>query len=108
VLGCYDIFGTPVDEVAVQCRDYYYFWTEVLTGDPGLIPGSGTFCGSGASRFRQYFCKYSSAESRRKNFNAGARRRCTQNTQIASGLQLCLLLNFDKPRLEIKRVAHGR
>ena len=25
----------------------------------------------------------------------------------ATGLQLCLLLNFGKPRLEIKRVAHG-
>ena len=25
----------------------------------------------------------------------------------ATGLQLCLLLNFGRPRLEIKRVAHG-
>jgi hypothetical protein len=25
----------------------------------------------------------------------------------ATGLRLCLLLNFGKPRLEIKRVAHG-
>jgi hypothetical protein len=25
----------------------------------------------------------------------------------ATGLRLCLLLNFGRPRLEIKRVAHG-
>jgi hypothetical protein len=25
----------------------------------------------------------------------------------ATGLQLCLLLDFGKPRLEIERVAHG-
>ena len=28
------------------------------------------------------------------------------NYPKATGLQLCLLLNFGKPRLEIKRVAH--
>jgi hypothetical protein len=32
---------------------------------------------------------------------------CT-NYLKAIGLQLCLLLVFGKPRLEIKRVAHGR
>jgi len=32
---------------------------------------------------------------------------CT-NYLKATGLQLCLLLNFSKPHLEIKRVAHGR
>jgi GxxExxY protein len=26
----------------------------------------------------------------------------------ATGLRLCLLLNFGRPRLEIKRVAHGQ
>ena len=31
---------------------------------------------------------------------------CT-NYPKATGLQLCPLLNFGKPRLEIKRVAHG-
>ena len=31
---------------------------------------------------------------------------CT-NCLKATGLQLYLLLNFSKPRLEIKRVAHG-
>ena len=31
---------------------------------------------------------------------------CT-NYLKATGLQLCLLRNFGKPRLEIKRVAHG-
>ena len=34
------------------------------------------------------------------------RMQCT-NCLKATGLQLCLLLNFGKPRLEIKRVAHG-
>jgi hypothetical protein len=31
---------------------------------------------------------------------------CTNNLK-ATGLQLCLLLNFGKPRMEIKRVVHG-
>jgi GxxExxY protein len=31
---------------------------------------------------------------------------CT-NYLNATGLRLCLLLNFGKPRLEIKRVVHG-
>jgi GxxExxY protein len=31
---------------------------------------------------------------------------CT-NYLKATGLRLCLLLNFGKPRLEIKRVVHG-
>jgi hypothetical protein len=31
---------------------------------------------------------------------------CT-NCLKATGLRLCLLLNYSKPRLEIKRVAHG-
>jgi GxxExxY protein len=34
------------------------------------------------------------------------RMQCT-NYLKASGLRLCLLLNFSKPRLEIKRVVHG-
>jgi GxxExxY protein len=34
------------------------------------------------------------------------RAQCT-NYLKATGLHLCLLLNFGKPRLEIKRVAHG-
>ena len=34
------------------------------------------------------------------------RMQCT-NYLKATGRQLCLLLNFGKPRLEIKRVAHG-
>ena len=34
------------------------------------------------------------------------RMQCT-NYLKATGLQLCLLLNFGKPRLEIKRVVHG-
>ena len=34
------------------------------------------------------------------------RMQCT-NYLKATGLQLCLLLNFGKPRLEINRVAHG-
>lgn len=34
------------------------------------------------------------------------RMQCT-NYLKASGRPLCLLLNFGKPRLEIKRVAHG-
>jgi GxxExxY protein len=34
------------------------------------------------------------------------RMQCT-NCLKATGLQLCLLLNLGKPRLEIKRVAHG-
>jgi GxxExxY protein len=35
----------------------------------------------------------------------GHRMQCT-NYLKATGLQLCLLLNFGKPRLEIKRVVH--
>ena len=34
------------------------------------------------------------------------RMQCT-NYLKATGLQLCVLLNFGKPRLEIKRVVHG-
>ena len=34
------------------------------------------------------------------------RMQCT-NYLKATGLHLCLLLNFGKPRLEIKRVVHG-
>jgi GxxExxY protein len=34
------------------------------------------------------------------------RMQCT-NYLKAAGLRLCLLLNFGKPRLEIKRVVHG-
>ena len=34
------------------------------------------------------------------------RMQCT-NYLKATSLQLCLLLNFGKPRLEIKRVVHG-
>jgi hypothetical protein len=34
------------------------------------------------------------------------RMRCTDYLKT-TGLQLCLLLNFRKPRLEIKRAAHG-
>jgi len=34
------------------------------------------------------------------------RMQCTSYLQ-ATGLQLCRLLDFDKPRLEIKRVANG-
>jgi GxxExxY protein len=34
------------------------------------------------------------------------RMQCT-NYLKATGLRLCLLLNFGKPRLEIKRVVHG-
>jgi len=34
------------------------------------------------------------------------RRQCT-NYLKATGLHLCLLLNFGRPRLEIKRVVHG-
>ena len=34
------------------------------------------------------------------------RMQCTNNLK-ATGLRLCLLLNFGKSRLEIKRVAHG-
>jgi hypothetical protein len=34
------------------------------------------------------------------------RMQCT-NYLKAAGLQLCLLLDFGKPRLEINRVAHG-
>ena len=34
------------------------------------------------------------------------RMQCT-NYLKATGLRLCLLLNFGKPRLEIKRVIHG-
>jgi hypothetical protein len=34
------------------------------------------------------------------------RMQCT-NCHKASGLQLCLLLDFGKPRLEIKGVVHG-
>jgi len=34
------------------------------------------------------------------------RMQCT-NYLKATGLQLCLLLNFGNPRLEIKRLAHG-
>ena len=34
------------------------------------------------------------------------RMQCT-NYLKATGLQLCLLLNFGKPRLEIKRMVHG-
>jgi PD-(D/E)XK nuclease superfamily len=37
---------------------------------------------------------------------SGRRMQCT-NYLTATGLQLCLLLDFGKPRLEIKRVAHG-
>ena len=36
----------------------------------------------------------------------GGRMQCTDYLK-ATGLQLCLLLNFGKPRLEIKRIAHG-
>ena len=36
-----------------------------------------------------------------------AHRMQCSNCLKATGLQLCLLLNFGKPRLEIKRVVHG-
>jgi GxxExxY protein len=39
-------------------------------------------------------------------WNEGHRAQCV-NYLKASGLQLCLLLNFGKSRLEIKRVANG-
>jgi GxxExxY protein len=35
-----------------------------------------------------------------------ASKQCT-NYLKATGLRLCLLLNFGKPRLEIRRVVHG-
>ena len=41
-----------------------------------------------------------------KALNDMHRMQCT-NYFNATGLQLCLLLNFGKPRLEIKRVVHG-
>ena len=41
-----------------------------------------------------------------KTLDDAHRAQCT-NYLKATGLQLCLLLNFGKPRLEIKRVAHG-
>jgi hypothetical protein len=34
------------------------------------------------------------------------RMQCT-NYLKATSRELCLLLNFDKPRMEIKRLAHG-
>jgi GxxExxY protein len=40
-----------------------------------------------------------------KELNDTHRMQCT-NYLKATGLQLCLLLNFSKPRLEIKRVVH--
>jgi GxxExxY protein len=41
-----------------------------------------------------------------KELNGVHRMQCT-NYLKATGLQLCLLLNFAKPRLEIKRVVRG-
>ena len=41
-----------------------------------------------------------------KHSTTGIRMQCT-NYLKAFGLQLCLLLDFGEPRLEIKRVAYG-
>ena len=41
-----------------------------------------------------------------KALDGAHRMQCT-NYLKASGLRLCLLLNFGKPRLEIRRVVHG-
>jgi hypothetical protein len=89
-------------------------------------PSIATLRASAASLDGQYFRSHLAAVSQSKNFSADAGRRCTQNTQItvthikalddayrmhcindqtATGLQLCMLLKFAKPRLEIKRMA---
>ena len=41
-----------------------------------------------------------------KELDDAHRMQCT-NYLKATGLRLCLLLNFDNPRLEIKRVVNG-
>ena len=41
-----------------------------------------------------------------KSLDEAHRMQCV-NYLKATGLRLCLLLNFGRPRLEIKRVAHG-
>ena len=54
----------------------------------------------------RYICQHRPAASQSKNSNADASG-CTQNTQMATGLRLCLLPNAGNPRRTIKRVAHG-